>query len=210
MESRPYHPTVKRRRHRLLVALSLLFAASLAGCNTVGAGLQPSYDNGPFGSLGESASGWTTGAEPGSTFTDGSLVIQNHGSKPVRLVDVQFEDGEPGLDLLGAKVAGLERAIGSYQMLPSFPPVSRPPEVLLGPLSGLRDYVLPAGGEYMTKGVEVLLGVRKSATGRASRQAVLLTYEIDGKQAVARMVSTLAVCDAADRESCPQEYSDRG
>lgn len=168
----------------------------------------PSYDNGPFGALGGAASGWSTGVAPGTTFTDGSLVLQNHTSEALTLINARFAHGAPGLEQVGAKVAGIDRAIGSYQMLPSFPPSNRPPDVVLGLLADLEGYVIPAGGEYVTHGVEVLFGIKKVSPGRATRRAVLVTYEIDGRRAVARIVSTLAVCDADKRTSCSPEYAD--
>ncbi len=169
----------------------------------VTAGRDDEYDNGPFGQV-DAVYGWSVGASAGTVFTDGLHVLQNLGDRPVRLVDVEFEAGEPGLELVGAKVAGLDRAIGGYQMLPSFPPVSTPPSVELGPLSEFEGYVIPPGGEYRTHGAELLLGVRKNVQGRASRRALLITYEVDGERAVARMVGALAVCEVRVK-ACPDE-----
>jgi hypothetical protein len=133
-------------------------------------------------------------------------VLQNVGGRPVRLIGVRFEPGERGLQLVGAMVAGTGRAGGSYQSLPSFPPVSTPPTVALGPLSSVRGYTIGAGEPYATHGVELLLGVRKSVAGRATRRALLVDYEVDGVRAVERIPSTLAVCELARKSTCPQEY----
>ena len=161
------------------------------------------YSNGPFGHAGSSY-GSSYGAAKGAVFTDGMHILQNLGERPVRLINVRFEEGEPGLELVGAKVAGLDRAIGSYQRLPSFPPAVSQPDVVLGPLVDLEGYVIPPGGEYSTKGVELLLGIRKTVEGRASRRALLITYDVDGERAVARMVGALTVCEAG-RNACPDE-----
>lgn len=177
-----------------MAALAAATAAALIAGIVLGGGDE--YDNGPFGHA-DSSYGWSIGASKGTVFTDGFHVLQNLGDRPIRLVSVAFEEGEPGLELVGAKVAGVDRAIGAYQMLPSFPPVSDPPEVDLGPLKALEGYVIPPGGEYRTHGVELLLGVRKKVEGRASRRALLITYEVDGKRAVARMVGELVACEAA-------------
>jgi hypothetical protein len=192
---------VMKARRLQAAGLAAAVASVLAAGITRATG--DDYDNGPFGHT-DSSYGWSIGAGKGDVFTDGMHVLQNLGDRPVRLVSVAFEDGEPGLELVGAKVAGLDRAIGSYQMLPSFPPVSSPPDVDLGPLKDLAGYVIPAGGEYRTHGVELLLGVRKDVDGRASRRALLITYEVDGERAVARMVGELVVCPAG-RNSCADE-----
>jgi hypothetical protein len=182
-----------------VVAVVAAAVVSLAG---------PDYDNGPFGHA-DASYGWSIGVEKGVVFTDGFHVLQNLGDRPVRLISVAFEDGEPGLRLEGAKVAGLDRAIGAYQMLPSFPPVSSRPDVDLGPLADFEGYVIPPGGDYATHGVELLLGVRKVVEGRASRRALLVTYDVDGERAVARMVGALAVCEAERKSSCPHESGER-
>lgn len=186
-------------------------AAGVVVCSVALAGSRPSgYDNSPFGQLGEAAYGWSSGAEQGVVLTDGMLVLQNHSGRPVRLLSVAFEPGQPGLELVGAKVAGLDRAIGSYQQLPSFPPVDDAPDVVLGELADLHGYVIPPGGEYTTHGVELLLGVRKTVPGRATRRAVLVTYEMGSRRAVARFGSTIALCEPARARSCPPEYGDTG
>lgn len=189
-------------RRRLLLA-----SVVAAGIAVTGTAALPwsrdTYDNGPFGNA-DAAYGWSTGAERGEVFTDGLHVLQNMGDRPVRLLGVSFEDGEPGLILAGAKVAGLDRTIGSYQQLPSFPPAA-PPDVDFGPLAELEGYVIPPGKEYATRGVELLLGVRKEVDGRATRRALLITYEVDGDRKVARMVGALAVCEETRKASCPHE-----
>ena len=70
------------------------------------------------------------------------------------------------------------------------------------------DYVVPSDDQHATKGVELLLGIRKVVPGRATRTAVLVTYEIDGRRDVARIASTLAVCEPERKTSCPQEYGE--
>lgn len=179
--------------------LSCLLAVT--GLLAVGACGGSEYDDGPFQG---GAYGWSTGEDEGAVFTDGLTVLQNLSESPVRLVDVEFEAGEPGLELVGALVAGLDRAIGAHQKLPAFPPIGGE----LGELAPLEGFVVPAGDDYATKGVELLLGVRKTVSGRATRRAVLLTYEQDGDVEVARLVATLAVCDEVDGQSCPQEFDD--
>gem|GEM_PF-5248319 len=201
---RPYPWSVKMPRRRVGLALGLSLCLS---CSAIQHG--PSYDSTPFGSVAKADFGWATKTRSGVTFTDGLTVLQNSVDKPLTLVDVQFEDGEPGLDLVGAKVAGLDRAIGGYEMLPSFPPKSTPPGVVLGPLSGLQGYVIPPGGAYATKGVELLLGVRRTVAGRASRRALIVTYKVDGKTGKARLKSSLTVCDAAQSAPCAQQFSDK-
>lgn len=191
------------KRGQRAALCGLLAAALLAGAVFI---QDDDYDNGPFGHT-DSSYGWSIGVSKGEVFTDGFHVLQNLGDRPVRLIRVEFEDGEPGLEMVGAKVAGLDRAIGSYQMLPSFPPVNQPPEVELGPLSPLEGYVIPPGGEYRTHGVELLLGVRKTVDGRATRKALLITYEVDGKRSVARMAGELVTCEAG-RNGCSEENNE--
>lgn len=176
-----------RRRHAAACGAVLAVAVTTA----VAVSRDDAYSNGPFGHA-DSSYGSSYGVAQGAVFTDGMHVLQNLGDRPVRLIGVRFEDGEPGLELIGAEVAGLERAIGSYQRLPSYPPVQDPPDVDLGPLVALEGFVIPPGGEYATKGVELLLGIRKTVAGRATRRALLITYEVDGDRAVARTVGS---CD---------------
>ncbi len=159
-----------------------------------------SGDGGPFGVQG-AAYGWSTGVAINDVFTDGLTVLQNQLDRPVRIVDVRMESGEPGLELVGVKIAGLERAIGAHQLLPGFPPE----DASLGPLADPSGYMMPSDDQHATKGVELLLGIRKVVPGRATRTAVLVTYEIDGQRDVARIASTLAVCEPERKTSCPGE-----
>jgi hypothetical protein len=183
---------------------SALAMALAAGCAASTA--TPVPESGPFAQ--PPPYGFATGVAVRTVFTDGMTVLQNVSGKPVRLIRIRFDPGERGLELVGEMVAGTGRAAGSYQSLPSFPPASTPPSVVLGPLSEVRGHVVGAGEQYATHGVELLLGVRKAAPGRATRRALLVDYEVDGVRATQGIPSTLAVCELARKSTCPQEYGD--
>ena len=181
----------------LLAGVSLLAAS----CGGEG-GAAPSQ---PFG-FASTQTGFAVKKAQRKVFTDGSLPLQNTGDRPVRIVDVELEDGAPGLELVGAMIAGLDRKVGTTQIIDEYPPRGAD----LGPLQEAKGFVIPAGPRYAGGGVELLLGIRKTVPGRATRRAVVVTYEVNGKRGKARFGYTLAVCDPASVGECPQEFGDSG
>lgn len=176
---------------RALVAAGT--ALALGACQAPGASDPFRLEGVSFGSA--------VKARQGVPFTDGLTVLQNHGDEPVRLLSLR-QEGASGLQLLGVQIAGLARSIGSQQQVATYPPTGLPPERSLGPLVDLSGYVVPPGRESADKGVELLIGLRKTTVQRATREALRLTYEVDGHRRTLRVRSALTVCDAADPRVC--------
>lgn len=148
--------------------------------------------------------GWSGNYDVGTRFTDGQLIVFNLGRRPLRMVSVRPELMGDGLRFLGARLAGLDRSVGSVQFIPQFPPAH--PE--LGAIRDLKDAELPPGTDAARKGFAVLLGYEVISPGRSTVKAVEITY-LDGKRRrKVSFTSTLALCTPATRAECPPEHGD--
>lgn len=68
--------------------------------------------------------GWETQQKVGTVFTDGFETL-DVVSEPVQVIDVRFEGGDPGLELIGYEIVPPPRHYATIQLLPGFPPTPR-------------------------------------------------------------------------------------
>jgi hypothetical protein len=159
-----------------------------------------------FPLAGPPPNGFSRHEDVGARFTNGQLVVFNLGDDDIRILDVTAELTGEGLVLLGSRLAGLERSIGSNQYEDRFPPQ----DANLGATVDAVGAVLPPGRESATYGFEVLIGFEVTKTGRATVKSVDLTYEYKGVSRRQTFVSTMAICVPVTAVECPPEYGGYG
>ncbi len=130
--------------------------------------------------------GWETQQKVGGVFTDGFETL-DVVSEPVQVIDVRFEGGEPGLELIGYEIVPPPRAYASIQLLPGFPPKSRDlPRARIQP-GGVLDDTHP-------QGYQLLLGIKVVQPGRWVRTGVTIHYRSGGGEYVQTLPAELIVC----------------
>ena len=131
--------------------------------------------------------GWETQQDLGVVFTDGFETL-DVVSEPVQVIDVRFEGGGPGLELIGYEIVPPPRHYATIQLLPGFPPTSRElPKARVQPGESL---VTEPNGQ----GHELLLGVKVAQEGRWVRAGVTIHYRSGGREYVQTLPAELIVC----------------
>lgn len=196
-------------RRAAVVVACVTAAAVLAGCG--GDTLTGRYDStttrhGRVGYplAGPPPNGFATHAAVGEVFTNGQLIIFNVGHADLTVLKVTPTLTGDGLRYLGARIAGMDRKLGSNQESPGFPPR----EPFFGPLGPAHGSVLHTGRPWARRGVEVLLGFKVIAPGRSTVPKVSITYRDHTGVHTASWTSTMAVCTSPKKVRCPQEYGD--
>lgn len=130
--------------------------------------------------------GYTTAyapAKPHVAFPFGAVVLYNDGDEPIRLRDVRLES-DPGVRLIGAKVAGPHRATFMTAGGVRWPGS----EFHITGLKPLRGYVVQPD-----RNVEPYLKLRASA-GRHILQRIVVDYSIEGDDHSTEHPLRFAVC----------------
>ncbi len=131
--------------------------------------------------------GWETQQSVGAVFTDGFETL-DVVSGPVQVIDVRFEGGDPGLELVGYELVQPPRRYATIQLLPGFPPRSRGlPKARVKPGESLDTD--PNG-----QGYELLLGIKVVQEGRWVRTGVTVEYRSGGREYVQTLPAELIVC----------------
>lgn len=146
--------------------------------------------------------GWATTGAVGDTFTDGMELLRLGGDQSAVIEDVRLV-GDEGLELVGAKLAPPERAIGAVQYFETFPPTDDP--VLDADLVDAEGTTITPMGEA-GETWELLLGIRATREGYLVRTAVEVDYSVGDDEFTAVLPGHLAVCTSPDLErrgDCP-------
>lgn len=131
--------------------------------------------------------GWETQQKVGAVFTDGFETL-DVVSEPVQVIDVRFEGGEPGLELIGYEIVPPPRTYASIQLLPGFPPKSHDlPKARVRSGENLKPD--PNRQDY-----ELLLGVKVVKEGRWVRTGVTVRYRSGEREYVQTLPAELVVC----------------
>jgi hypothetical protein len=182
-------------------AVALAAILLLPGCvageqDTVpGSSLAPGPLNRP------NAHSWAFSQPVGAVFPDGLEILRLNGDREAVIESVELV-GDGGLELVGVRLSPPGgRSIGSVQFMPGFPP---------------RDHeihqVVPAVGTTITpigqdpQGWELLVGMRVTRDAYLVREAIRVTYTVDGKRYAQVLPAGLAVCASPRHEvdgECP-------
>ena len=183
--------------HRLLAATALAVVAAALGVAAF-ADTDSRTDGGPLRA--PNPHGWSTSNSVGDVFTDGMEVLHLEGNREAVIEDVRLV-GDDGLELVGAKVAGQDRAIGFIQYNADFPPVNDPD---LGDpvlIDAIGATVTPYSG-----GWELLLGIKATKEGFLVREGVEIDYRVGGEEYTVFREAWLGVCTSPRYEvdgDCP-------
>ena len=142
------------------------------------------------------AHGWSIAEQTGSIFTDGFETVEPTDG-PIIIEKVVAAGESDDVRLVGVKVAGPDREIGSVQFSDGFPPTSSD----FGAVS-FRDlpYTVNAG-----QSAELLLGYQVVREGRWQRSEVEIQYRFRGTLYRQRFHAELVVCGstkAVGRDRC--------
>lgn len=189
-------------KRRLVVATAAAVVATLG----VTAYSGRRTDGGPM--IAPNPHGWATSDRVGDVFTDGMEIFRLAGDAEAVIEDIRLV-GDEGLELVGAKVAGPDRAIGAIMYNADFPPVDEP---------DLRDAVLyDAIGATITPrekhpgGWELLLGIRATEEGYLVREGVEVDYRVGDDEYTVFWEAWLGVCTSPKYEvdgDCPAPEGD--
>jgi hypothetical protein len=140
--------------------------------------------------------GWAIAEQTGSIFTDGFETVEPMDG-PIIIEKVVAAGGSDDVRLVGVKVVGPDRDIGSVQFSEGFPPASSDfGSVPFGDL----PYTVKAG-----QSAELLLGYEVVGEGRWHRSEVEIQYRFRGTLYEQRFHAELVVCGtskAVARDSC--------
>lgn len=133
---------------------------------------------------------WATERHVGERFTDGMEVLSFRGEHEAMIDSVQLV-GAKGLRVVGVRLAGPERGIGSIQVM-AWPP--RDPELetsSIMPAIGVPLKPKKSGASY-----ELLLGleVTDEGSGYLVRKGVRVDYTVDGTHYSQYLPAALGVC----------------
>jgi hypothetical protein len=146
--------------------------------------------------------GWTASLNEGQTFTNGWLILENESDAPVTLVKVEPVFSGEGLRLVGTRVSGTRRTIGTIQYEPRFPPA----DTRLATLYDVDGYVVkPRQTSTEQSAAAILIGLKIVKAGRSTIQAMDVTYRQNGRLEVQRITNTLAVCAPKSDRPCADE-----
>jgi len=142
------------------------------------------------------AHGWSIAQQTGSIFTDGFETVEPTDG-PIVIERVVAVGGSDVVRLVGVKVVGPDRELGSVQLSDGFPSTSSD----FGSVS-FRDlpYTVNAG-----QSAELLLGYQVVHEGRWQRSEVEIQYRFRGTLYRQRFHAELVVCGsnkAVERDGC--------
>lgn len=147
---------------------------------------------------------WATPKDVGERFTDGLEVLSFRGEHEAVIDSVELVGAE-GLRVVGVRLAGPQRSLGSIQVM-QWPP--RDPE--LAPSSIMPAFGVPLKPRRSGATYELLLGleVTDEGSGYLVREGIRIGYTVNGTHYVQDLPAVLAVCTtpaALDAETgeCP-------
>ena len=154
----------------------------------------------------ENVHGWAISVPVGEPFTDGFEALYFDTTSDVRIDAVDIVPGDIGLEVVGVRMAGNDRAAGLVQYFPTFPPESDELGPLLDPIGATFP---PVPGEIMPHW-ELLIGLRLTSEERVGRQGLAISYSVDGVAYRETLPAFLAVCPGIDSQRCPLGDPQRG
>lgn len=196
-----------RRPRRLLRRLGLaatlgVMVLRVAACETGTDGGRSA--DGPL-QVADAPHGWALAVPPGDVWTDGMETLRFSTDEVVTIDAVELVTDRVGLELVGVQLAGDERAQGSTQFHPTFPP----DDEALGPLMpAVGATIDPSPGPSMGSW-QLLLGLRLTGAERVVRRGIRIDYSVAGVGYRAVIPAMLAVCPAeAIGPDCEQPAPD--
>jgi hypothetical protein len=176
------------------VALAALFMFWQAGDNR--------EEGGPLETVNEH--GYSVTVAPGESFTDAMETLTVSGDRPAAIESVELVGGK-GLEVLGFSLLRPERKV-NLSWRPQYPPADD---------TGFLDPTLIIPGEgavirpHVTRGWELLLGLKVTRPGPLWREGVRINYSVDGKRYSQVLPAQLSVCTSDDQYDaegrCPAE-----
>jgi hypothetical protein len=123
----------------------------------------------------------------GDRFTYGLNTVTLTGADSATITDVQVVGLDDGIRFLGARLGGPNRDIGSWQILPSWPPVH--PGVDLRPLN---TPITAKSADPI--GWELFLGFEITRPGTFTSEGWQVTYRSDGRTYRSTIPAFIRVC----------------
>lgn len=171
-----------------------MLLVALTACQSVGDDIE---QGGPL--LVPAEHGYRTEFDEETVFTDGFERLILDGDEPATLVDVRLVGTDGTMELVGAKLAGDERRVGSIQVTPFWPPTDR----RLGDLVPAEGAALPTG----ELGALLQLGIRITTSEFAYRTGVEVDYRVGDQTYRQVLPGAIANCGATQTlKECRAEF----